>query len=70
MLQNKLYVHNLSDGKRVAEFPLEVGTVSGYSGKKEQTEVRKKKIEMRKNKQRLERTDVRKNKQVKTNKQG
>uniref|UniRef100_A0A8W8NND3 Peptidase S9A N-terminal domain-containing protein n=1 Tax=Magallana gigas TaxID=29159 RepID=A0A8W8NND3_MAGGI len=25
-VKNKLYVHNLSDGKRMAEFPLEIGT--------------------------------------------
>uniref|UniRef100_A0A8W8NEQ2 Prolyl endopeptidase n=1 Tax=Magallana gigas TaxID=29159 RepID=A0A8W8NEQ2_MAGGI len=38
-VKNKLYVHNLSDGKRKAEFPLEIGTIAGYSGKKEQTEI-------------------------------
>lgn len=38
-VKNKLYVHNLSDGKRMAEFPLEIGTIAGYSGKKEQTEI-------------------------------
>lgn len=38
-VKNKLYVHNLSDGKRMAEFKLEIGTIAGYSGKKEQTEI-------------------------------
>lgn len=38
-VKNKLYVHNLSDGKRIAEFPLQIGTIAGYSGRKEQTEI-------------------------------
>ena len=32
-------MYNLSSGSRLGTLPLEVGTVSGYSGKKEHTEV-------------------------------
>jgi hypothetical protein len=37
--QNRLYIHALGSGQREATLPLDVGTVSGYSGKKLQSEV-------------------------------
>jgi hypothetical protein len=37
--QNRLYIHALGSGQRESTLPLDVGTVSGYSGKKLQSEV-------------------------------
>ena len=34
-----MYLHDLSSGERRAEFPLEVGTISGLSGQKGDTEL-------------------------------
>ncbi|KAK3087237.1 hypothetical protein FSP39_003447 [Pinctada imbricata] len=38
-VKSQLYVHSLGDGARVATLPLDVGTIAGYSGKKEHTEI-------------------------------
>lgn len=38
-VKNQLYVHDLSSGKRLAQLPLEVGTIVGYSGKKKDSEI-------------------------------
>ncbi len=34
-----MLLHNLSDGKFVKQFPLAMGSVSGYSGKRYHTEM-------------------------------
>ena len=34
-----MQLHNLEDGKFVRNFPLAMGTVSSYSGKRKQTEM-------------------------------
>lgn len=34
-----MLVHNLSDGQFVKKFPLDVGSISSYSGKRYQTEM-------------------------------
>ena len=39
LLQNRLYVHDLSSGNKLSQLPLEVGTIVGYSGKKKDSEV-------------------------------
>ena len=39
MLKSELYVHDLSTGDRTAQFPLDIGSIVGYSGKKKDTEV-------------------------------
>lgn len=38
-VKNKLYLHRLEDGKRFKELDVDVGTIRGYSGRKEQTEM-------------------------------
>ena len=38
-LQNVLYLSRLSDGSRIRELPLDIGSIVGFSGKKKQTEV-------------------------------
>ena len=37
--QSILSLHNLSDGAHVSNFPLEMGSITGYSGKRHQTEI-------------------------------
>lgn len=37
--QSVLYVHRLSDGSRIKQFPLDIGSIVGFSGQKKQTEV-------------------------------
>jgi len=34
-----MILHNLSDGSYVADLPLDMGSITGYSGKREQTEM-------------------------------
>jgi len=38
-VKNELYVHDLASGDQKFQFPLNVGTVSGFSGKKKGTEI-------------------------------
>ncbi|XP_014251947.1 prolyl endopeptidase isoform X2 [Cimex lectularius] len=38
-VKNVLHVHNLSDGSFIQELPLEMGTVTGFSGEKKYTEL-------------------------------
>ena len=38
-LQSVMLLHSLSNGQLIKQFPLEMGTVSGYSGKRHQTEM-------------------------------
>ena len=38
-LQNELHIHNLSSGQRIASLPLYIGSVTGFSGRKNDTEV-------------------------------
>lgn len=38
-VKNKLYLHDLTDGSRTGEFPLDIGSVVGFSGKKKHTEI-------------------------------
>ena len=37
--QNQLFLHNLSDGERILQFPLDVGTITGCSGRRKDEEV-------------------------------
>ena len=39
LVQSAMLLHNLADGKLVKKFPLAIGSVSGYSGKRYQTEM-------------------------------
>ena len=41
-----LYLHRLSDGSRIKELPLDIGSVVGFSGKKKtnRSELNRKKI--------------------------
>ena len=34
-----MFLHNLSDGSYITDLPLEMGSITGYSGKREQTEM-------------------------------
>ena len=38
-LQNQMHLHELATGLRVMTFPLDIGSVVGYSGKKKDKEV-------------------------------
>lgn len=38
-VKSKLYLHQLGSGQRIKEFDLDVGTIGGYSGRKEQTQM-------------------------------
>ena len=38
-VKNKLYLHKLESGLQIKEFDLEVGSIGGYSGRKEQTQM-------------------------------
>jgi len=38
-VKSKLFLHQLSDGKQFKEFDLDVGTIGGYSGRKDQAEM-------------------------------
>jgi len=38
-VKNKLYLHHLKDGRRYKELELDIGTIIGYSGRKEHTEM-------------------------------
>eukprot|EP00794_Sanderia_malayensis_P012304 gene12304-13573_t len=38
-VKHKLYLHNLSDGKRIRELSLDVGRIQGFSGHRKQTEI-------------------------------
>ncbi|KAJ8321936.1 hypothetical protein KUTeg_000407 [Tegillarca granosa] len=38
-VKNTLYVHDLASGKRLANFPVDVGSIAGYSGKKKHSEI-------------------------------
>lgn len=38
-VKNTLHMRNLSDGSLIKEFALDVGTIMGYSGRKEDTEL-------------------------------
>lgn len=38
-VKNTLYVHDLVSGKRLANFPVDVGSIAGYSGKKKHSEI-------------------------------
>ena len=37
--QSQLYLHDLGSGARLATFPLDIGSIVGYSGKTKDTEV-------------------------------
>ena len=36
-----MYSHELKSGKRLDTFPLDIGSIVGYSGRKKDTEVRR-----------------------------
>jgi len=38
-VKNQLFVHNLSDGKRILQLPLDVGTITGCSGRRKDEEI-------------------------------
>lgn len=38
-VKNKLYLHNLDNGERFKELPLDVGTITGFSGERKQNEI-------------------------------
>lgn len=38
-IKNQLFVHNLSDGKRILQLPLDVGTITGCSGRRKDEEI-------------------------------